>query len=412
MQGSLASYSFGMRKSGLFLISAVICCSVGYAQKPAVTGTVTGHVTCADTNLPARLAVVVLRPIPPAKIADSTKEEYTVEAHRVQTTLDGTFSIPNVMPGTYFVLASMAGYISPLASLGVSNEDLLEPATELRKRLLESVPTITLGGAGSASINISMERAAAVSGTILYDDGSPAPGIEVKLSERKDGKWVPVQNVVGDGMGSGNAVTDDRGNFRITGLPPMKQAIVEAEVRIQSSTLRFSKNGFGSNGGPPLTFAFYSGDAVRAANAKPFQLTAGEERSGEDISLPISKLHKIRGVLVSKSDGHILNQGSVSLLFADDLTPLGTTWINNNSENFDFPFVPEGDYLLKVNFAADAVYEEIQNPPGSTPPSTTKATVVHTFLPTEAPLHVDGDRTNLTVDVPDRGATTRIMGLR
>jgi hypothetical protein len=123
-----------MRKSGLVLVA--IFCFVAFAQKPAATGSVTGHVTCADTNTPARLAIVVLRPVPAVKSTDSTAASKPVEARRVQTLLDGTFSIPSVAPGTYFVLASMAGYISPLAVLGVSNEDLLEPPGELRKRMV------------------------------------------------------------------------------------------------------------------------------------------------------------------------------------------------------------------------------------------------------------------------------------
>ena len=404
------SYSFGMRKSGLVLVAVAVFCFVAFAQKPAATGTVTGHVTCADTNTPARLAIVVLRPVPAAKSADSAAASKSVEARRVQTLLDGTFSIPSVAPGTYFVLASMAGYISPLAVLGVSNEDLLEPAGELRKRIVERVPIITVDANGSASINISLERAAAVSGTILYDDGSPAPGVEVKLRERKEGKWVPVHNVAGDGMGSGNSVTDDRGNFRITGLPPLKDAIVETDLSIQNSTLHFSKGGFSTNGGPSFTLAFYSGSALRLSDAKTFQLTMGEERPGEDVSLPLSKLHKVQGVLLSKRDGHVLNKGSVSLLFADDRTQLGSTEIVEGNENFDFPFVPEGDYVLKVNSAADARFEEIPSSLGSFPPSWTKTTMVHEYGTTEVPLHVDSERTGVTVDVPEKSSAASNVG--
>jgi hypothetical protein len=398
-----------MRESGLVLVSVAVFCSVAFAQKPAATGTVTGHVTCADTNTPARLAIVVLRPVPAAKSADSTASK-PVEAHRVQTMLDGTFSIPRVAPGTYVVLASMAGYISPLAILGVSNEDLLEPTAELRKRIVEGVPTISVDANGSASINISLERAAAVSGTILYDDGSPAPGVEVRLRERKEGKWVPVHNVAGDSMGSGNSVTDDRGNFRITGLPPLKEAIVETDLSIENSTLHFSKVGFSTHGGPSFTLAFYSGSALRLGAAKPFQLTMGEDRPGEDISLPLSKLHQVQGVLLSKKDGHVLNKGSVSLLFADDRTQLGSTEIGEGNENFDFPFVPEGDYVLKVNSAADARFEEIPNSPGSVPPSWTKTTMVHEYGTTEVPLHVDSERTGVTVDVPEKGSAASNVG--
>lgn len=374
------------------------------AQKPPGTGNVTGHVSCTDTNAPARLAIVVLRPIPAAKSDDPSAPSKTVEARRVQTLLDGSFSIPKVAPGTYLVLASLPGYISPLASLGAANEDLLEPSDDLRKRIIERVPTISVEANGSASINISLERAATVNGTILYDDGSPAPGIEVRLRERNQGKWVPVHNAVGDGMGSGNSTTDDRGTFRITGLPALKEAIVEADLTAENSTLSFNKMGFSTSGGPSFSLAFYSGGALRPKDAKPFQLTSGEERPGEDITLPISKLHKIDGALLAKRDGHVLNKGSVSLLFSDDRSLVGTAEIGAESEDFDFAFVPEGDFVLKVNSAADARFDEVLNAPGSFPPSWTKATTVHEYGTTEIPLHVDSDRTGVTVDVPEKGS--------
>jgi len=391
-----------MRKSGFVLLALAVFSSVCLGQKVAATGIVTGVVTCADTNAPARLAVVVLRPVPREKSAAPSRELGTVEARRVQTMLDGSFSIPGVAPGTYFVLASLPGYMSPVALLGVSNDDLLESTAELRKRLLESVPTITLDGNGSASINISLERAAAVSGTILYDDGSPAPGIQVSLQERKDGKWVPVENVAVDNMGSGNAVTDDRGNYRITGLPSAKEAIVEAGLSIQNSKLTFGKSGYSTVGGQSFVLKFYSGNALRTGDAKPFHLTAGEERTGEDLTLPLSKLHRVRGVLVSKQDGHVLNDGSVTLLSADDRTEFGTAEIGRGDENFDIPFVPAGNYILRVNYAADAVFQEIANPPGSFPPSTTNKTALHTYPATEVPLHVDSDFNEVTIPVPEK----------
>jgi hypothetical protein len=375
-----------------------------------------GHVLCADTNTPARLAVVVLRPVPEAKAPESStataKKDLpavirAVEARRVQTSLDGTFSIPNVAPGTYFVIASLAGYISPMAALGISNDDLLEPTIELRKQLLGGLPMVTVDNNGAASINISLERAAAVSGTILYDDGSPASGIEVEVLERKDEKWVPVQNSVEVGMGSGNAVTSDRGNFRITGLPAMKEAIVEADLRIENRTLTFSKSSSGTSGGPGYSLSLFSGNVLRTKDAKPFRLTSGEERSEEDITVPLSKLHKIRGSLVAKTDGHTLNDGYVSLLFADDQSEVGRSAVERGTETFDFPFVPEGDYVLRVVFAADTVFAEIPNPPGSVPAYETRSKVVRSYGFVETPLRVDGDRTELTVDVPDMDARKR-----
>jgi hypothetical protein len=117
----------------------------------------------------------------------------------------------------------MPGYVTPLSVLGISDVELLEPSDELRKRIAERTPTVNVDAGGAASINISLERGAAVSGTILFDDGSPAPGVGVQLLERKENKWLPVHNGAGDGMWSGNATTDDRGNYRIIGLPRSKR---------------------------------------------------------------------------------------------------------------------------------------------------------------------------------------------
>lgn len=395
-----------MPKSCVVLL-AVLFASASFAQKPANTGAVTGHVTCADTNTPARLAIVVLRPVPTAKNASADHAIKPVEARRVQTLLDGSFVIPGVAPGAYLVMASLPGYIPPLSNLGVSNEDLLEPTDELRKRVVASVPIVNVEADRTSSINITLERAASVSGAILYDDGSPASGIEVQLREHKDGKWVAVHNGAGDGMWSGNAVTDDRGNFRITGIPPLKEAIVQADLRIQNSILHFGKGSLSTSGGIPSLLSFYSGGALRPSDAKPFQLTTGEDRPGEDMTLPLSKLHKVEGVLVAKKDGHVLNQGSLSLLFADDRSQLGLTAIGKNDERFSFAFVPEGDYVLKVNSAADVSFEEIPNSPGSVPPSHTKTNILHEYGTVEIPIHVDSERGDLTINVPDKTSTDK-----
>lgn len=390
-----------MGKSGSVLLAVAVFCSAAFSQKPAATGSITGHVTCADTNTPARLAFVVIRPVPAAKSDGPASPDKSIEAHRVQTMLDGSFSVPKVAPGTYLVLASMPGYVSPLAVLGLSNEDLFEPTDDVRERILEHIPTVTIDGGGSASINLSLERAAAVSGTILYDDGSPASGIQVQLLQRMQSKWTPVHNGIGDNMTSGNAMTDDRGAFRITGLPAIKEAIVQADLSLQNYTLTFRKDGFGSSGSMPVSISFYSGGTTRQKDAARFRVTTGEEHSGEDITLPISKLHKLQGVLFAKKDGHTLNEGIVSLVFADDRSLLANAHVEPDDEKFEFSFVPEGDYFLSVLTAADARIEEVPNPPGTVPPTSTNVTVTHQYGYAEIPLHVDGDRNDFTVSVPE-----------
>ena len=95
-------------------------CLLGFAtpvvaqQKPAdeavATTTVSGHVYCADTNAPARMASVILQP---AGAIDALKPggDNHVSSHgeSVETLLDGSFTIQHVPPGTYYVIASEPG---------------------------------------------------------------------------------------------------------------------------------------------------------------------------------------------------------------------------------------------------------------------------------------------------------------
>jgi hypothetical protein len=393
-----------MFKGGVSLIVLLGLVPAACGQKAASGGTVSGSVFCADTNAPARLATVVLRPTTVPKHVAGEGPGPGVKVRTVQTLLDGSFSIPQVAPGTYYVMASMPGYVSPLAKLGVKPDDLLNPGDDLRKSLLEVVPTVTVQGNAGASVNISLERGAAVSGTILFDDGSPAPGVGVRLLTRKKNKWVPIETGSPNGMGAGKD-TDDHGYYRLSGFPGAEECLIEVTLSAGSSTSYLTANGMSVSSDDNFSLLFYSGGVFRAGKAKPFALKLGEDRSGEDIMLPLAKLHKVQGAVTAQKDGHVLNQASLELLFADDKSEIGKTALNKDS-SFSFGFVPEGDYLLRVNDASDVQIDETPNAPGMFPPTHESIKVLHDYAPAEIPIHVEGDLLELTVAVPDKPAAS------
>ena len=338
-------------------------------QKPQGFGSVSGFVFCGDTNTPARLATVVLRPLPITKANASAPDGGGVEARMVQTSIDGSFSIPQVAPGRYYLLAAREGYISPLASLGISESDLLNPDEATRTRLLSHVPTVVVEGNLGASANISLERGAAVAGTILFDDGSPASGLSVSLLTRKQGKWVPIETGSGDGFAHG-VKTDDRGYFRVSGIPPEGECLVKGGTDlIQFQKFLFEKwvclqrcrNLYHLR----LLGRRHEDQLRQAICAQAWRRTPGAR-----YQLPLSKLHKVQGVVTMQRDGHVLNQASLSLVFSDDKSPAGKTSIGKGETAFSFPFVPEGDYVLRVSGAADVRFEEVSNGSGSMPPTT------------------------------------------
>jgi hypothetical protein len=56
---------------------------------------------------------------------------------------------------------------------------LEHPSEEDRKRIAATVPQITVEADLPASIDLRPERGAAISGTILFDDGTPAADLVV-----------------------------------------------------------------------------------------------------------------------------------------------------------------------------------------------------------------------------------------
>lgn len=372
-------------------------------EEVSATSTVSGHVYYADTNGPARMATVVLQPAQAVDAYDPDKESgVSNRAEAVQTMLDGSFVIAHVAPGTYYVLASAPGYISPLASV-LSHPGEEAPLGEsISKRIGEVVPRLTVQANLSATVNVTLERGAAVSGTVQYDDGSPAAGMNVHLLVRSKEGWTDSPSSPFDHVNH-TATTDDQGSYRISGLLP-GEYVAEVQLNLTKWTFSFfggGGSGVSSSSGSPAV-SIYSGNTTRVRDAKPFALKQGEERHGEDLQIPVSKLHTVRGSMIAKHDGHVINGGHLSLLNGDDKRESGRASVAEDDDGvFQFDFVPEGNYILQVTGAADYEYEKIPNPPNSSPPFQTKRRLLHSYGPAEMPLHVEGDMSGVTVSVPD-----------
>jgi hypothetical protein len=251
-----------------------------------------------------------------------------------------------------------------------------------------------------AVVNVTIERGAAISGTVSYDDGSPASGIVLSLLVRQKDSWRPIPSNPFE-KSSPYAVADDRGQYRISGMPP-GEYLLEAELNLMKAF--YSIDGHGNTTGGQVSIAslaIYSGGKTRRRDAAPFTLTSGEERRGEDIQIPLSRLHTVRGNVVAAHDGHVLNGGELSLLYPDDRSVAGRASLNGDEDGFTFSFVPEGDYVLHVEGASDVEYRDAPNAPNSWPPSTTEAHTLRRYGAADQPVQVIGETTGLIVSVPD-----------
>ena len=132
----------------------------------------------------------------------------------------------------------------------------------------------------------------------------------------------------------------------------------------------------------------YSGDATRKSAAASFKLSPGEERTGEDITLPLSKLHTISGVVTAAGDGHPINSGNLALMSPEDKELVTDAEISSDG-TFHIEAVPEGSYTLRILGAHDTM-------------NISSEKITHQYGDLEQPLKVEGDIPNLVLSVPEQ----------
>lgn len=341
------------------------------AQQPAPPGgTVSGHVVCGDTQRPARFATVLLFGVPtsvtPAVQAPngSTEEQMAaaianlgkMDSSFVQTQTDenGAFSATGVAPGDYYVFASVPGYVQPVNQVKAALEAGADP-----KKPLTGVPIVHVSAARESLADVSIDRGAAVSGKVVWEDGSPVTKATVTVVPSKGDKPLPpaYAMVAMGSIGAGGvaAITDDLGHFRIAGLASgdyfVKVALqTTSQFSMQKGKMNFNFNQLAA--AKPLTI--FAPSAFHQSTAKAVTLTAGQSVDGEDVTVNLMNLHSVSGRIASAEDHHLINSGMILLMDGNDKEFARSASVNEDG-TFTVRFVPSGTYTLQVEDAADTV---------------------------------------------------------
>ncbi|HEX6494312.1 MAG TPA: carboxypeptidase-like regulatory domain-containing protein [Acidobacteriaceae bacterium] len=386
-----------MRHWSLLLLPVLtIAAPAQNSSAKSATGTVTGHVYCADTNAPARMARVQLESFRDAEQRTASHPSPSSDGPIggiVQTALDGSFVIPDVPAGHYYVVATASGYLSPRANAGDISE--AEPPAAAGQPAV-AIPKVDIQADQSAAVDIRLERGAAVNGTIRFDDGSPAIGIHVAVMRKGKDKEAP-SNSTDVGI-PGNETTDDLGRYRISGLRDGEYVLETLVVHLD--LMPGPSRSAGLSGMMRSTLMVYSGDATRKSDAAPFKLTLGEERTGEDITIPLSKLHYVNGLVTAARDGHPINSGNLDIRGPGDNEPVVDAEIGSDG-TFHLESVPEGTYILRVHNPRDSQVEEISLG-GPHPMTYSDEKTLHQYGDLEQPIKVEGDIPNLVLAVPEQ----------
>lgn len=154
---------------------------------------------------------------------------------------------------------------------------------------------------------------------------------------------------------------------------------------------------------------FY-GDVFRASKARPVKIEAAGSTASADITIPLSKLHTIRGHVVLKSTGDPPPAGAVTLLYADthENARLG---IFDGSGEFALSYVPEDSYILTAAASPEPLPDFSEEDLGGAYGfSASFRADSDAKLPdgmSSLPLLVTGDVTGITISVPDPPPLTR-----
>ncbi len=317
------------------------------ASEPAPSGTVTGRVLAQDTQQPARFAAVMLQRVAAASGDDGDGSRFgSGGGATVRTDAEGEFTA-TVAPGDYYVTAGSTGYVAERALLQAAVNAGADPAA-----LLAGIPQVHVDANGAASVTVTIERGATISGKVQWEDGSPAAGVAINavLGSPTGTTVTPgqmpaaLQAIQSPGGGSNFATTDDRGVFRIAGLPTGEYLL---RTVIQPPT-QLGGVGRGLQFGSPIRL--YSPGAFRRADAKSVTVKGGEERNDVRMTIDLRALRTVSGHVGSATAGLSVASGRVTLNDPNDkdLQLYGTI---ANGE-FAVRYVPAGSYSLQVSGAS------------------------------------------------------------
>jgi hypothetical protein len=197
-----------------------------------------------------------------------------------------------------------------------------------------------------------IRRSAAISGHVSFDSGGALIGPNgditatlVRSDLLKDDNGQPLQNG-SSGLFTESAAPDDRGIYRIAGLPPGEYRI---DLDLHGSAARLS--GTQNEDRKPVSadLTVFAPDALSQNKAKLVEVEEGGEVSDVDITIPLSRLHSISGVIVQHRSAN-----SNLFLTLRAVQPDGSTHDINggirldSGGSFRFDLLPSGSYIIEV----------------------------------------------------------------
>lgn len=314
---------------------------------------VRGRVIYADTGRAVRRAGLMLMSMKGAGSREVTG----------LTNERGEFEIKGVVEGRYFMSVSTPGVLTPFSALGSLDQMRPDSFASASADISRDFQEIVVNGINDTDVMITVKRGAAITGRIMYADGAEATGVRVEVLRKKDGQYSPVITSLGDVFGamfggaSGGLRTDDRGVFRVAGLPAGEYVVrvVENVTHTEKTSGRdiefMAILGFS----PSSMVATYYPNTSDAKKAEIIKVALGQETAEINIILPDRELHDLKGIVVNKATRAPLKNIEVTLKSENDVVSIfgaeGESGKKNTTDEqgrWSYKQLPAGKYTLTV----------------------------------------------------------------
>ena len=373
----------------IFLIA--VCAGVVSGQRPddpkppdIPTFVVRGRVVYDNTDRPVRRAQVLL-----SQLTNSRPGPDLTTA----TDRDGRFVLANVPAGSYFAFINEPGVITPLAFMTLSENG---PPESPDLKSIKEYCTEVLVHSSDVEVTVRARRGGAISGKVTYPDGDPAVNADISIIRRRNNQ----SNRVLTGFNATALMalhTDDRGRYRVSGLPPGEYIVSAGEKNTAPANKMNRGYGldelFGS--GDALALTYYGG-TTNVADALKLQVDRQSELTDIDITLPDLTPHTIRGSVIAKLDRIALPGATIAIRMKEqpDWRDRGARQITTNDQGqWVVEDVPDGMYILRISPPSDIPIPGASPLPVSDDPENDRRTVQlpsRKFVPAETTVSVSG----------------------